>query len=168
MDSLYIVLIYECKIFLDMYSKTIYTIYIVMKTQAPINALTLIGAESAQPKPYRCSSLIIRLLAVDLKRRFTMTCHNCRIECKRHGKDRRGHQRYQCHQCRKTFLEPQEKPLEGMYLPVEKAEMVIRLLLEGNSVSSVERLTEVHHTTILKLLVLAGDKERTDHGREDP
>lgn len=32
------------------------------------------------------------------------------------------------------------------------------LLLEGNSVSSVERATDVHHTTILKLLVLAGEK----------
>jgi IS1 family transposase len=45
-----------------------------------------------------------------------------------------------------------------MYLPIEKAEMVLRMLLEGNSVSSVERITEVHHTTILKLLVLAGEK----------
>jgi len=45
-----------------------------------------------------------------------------------------------------------------MYLPIEKAEMVLRLLLEGNSISSVERATEVHHTTILKLLVLAGEK----------
>jgi len=36
--------------------------------------------------------------------------------------------------------------------------MVLRLLLEGNSVSSVERITEVHHTTILKLLVRAGEK----------
>ena len=36
--------------------------------------------------------------------------------------------------------------------------MVLKLLLEGNSVSSVERITEVHHTTILKLLVLAGEK----------
>ncbi len=32
-----------------------------------------------------------------------MTCHNCRIECKRHGKDRKGYQRYQCHQCRKPI-----------------------------------------------------------------
>jgi IS1 family transposase len=45
-----------------------------------------------------------------------------------------------------------------MYLAVGKAEMVLKLLLEGNSVSSVERITEVHHTTILKLLVLAGEK----------
>src|SRR5258706_185893 len=36
--------------------------------------------------------------------------------------------------------------------------MVLRLLLEGNSVSSVERLTEIHKATILKLLVLAGEK----------
>ncbi len=36
--------------------------------------------------------------------------------------------------------------------------MVLSLLLEGNSVSSVERATGVHHTTILKLLVLAGEK----------
>ncbi len=43
-----------------------------------------------------------------------------------------------------------------MYLPVEKAELVLALLLEGNSASTVERVTDVHHTTILKLLVLAG------------
>jgi IS1 family transposase len=55
-------------------------------------------------------------------------------------------------------MEPQARPLEGMYLPIEKAELVLRLLLEGNSVSSVERITEVHHSTILKLLVLAGEK----------
>jgi len=87
-----------------------------------------------------------------------MTCHNCRIECKRKGFDRKGNQRYQCRQCSKTFLEPQEDHLDAMYLPIEKAEMVLKLLLEGNSVSSVERVTEVHHTTILKLLVLAGEK----------
>jgi transposase-like protein len=87
-----------------------------------------------------------------------MTCHNCRTECRKFGKHRNGLSRYQCRQCHKTFTEPQEKPLDGMYLPIEKAEMVLRMLLEGNSVSSVERLTEVHHTTILKLLVLAGEK----------
>ena len=87
-----------------------------------------------------------------------MTCHSCRIECKRHGRDRKGNQRYQCRQCSKTFLTPQDKPLDGMYLPIEKAEMVLKLLLEGNSVSTVERITSIHHGTILKLLVLAGEK----------
>jgi transposase-like protein/IS1 family transposase len=87
-----------------------------------------------------------------------MTCHSCRVECKRKGKDRKGNQRYQCRQCSKWFGEHKEKPLDGMYLPIENAEMVLKLLLEGNSVSTVERVTEVHHTTILKLLVLAGEK----------
>ncbi len=45
-----------------------------------------------------------------------------------------------------------------MYLPIDKAELVLSLLLEGNSISSVDRVTEIHHTTILKLLVLAGEK----------
>ena len=87
-----------------------------------------------------------------------MTCHNCRAECKRDGRDRKGNQRFKCRQCSKVFLAPREKPLDGMYLPIERAEMVLKLLLEGNSVSTVERVTEVHHTTILKLLVLAGEK----------
>ena len=86
-----------------------------------------------------------------------MTCHNCRIDCRKFGK-RANRQRFQCTQCRKVFTDPRDQTLDGMYLPIEKAEMVIRLLLEGNSVSSVERITEVHHTTILKLLVLAGEK----------
>jgi transposase-like protein/IS1 family transposase len=87
-----------------------------------------------------------------------VTCHNCRIECKRKGRDRCGRQRYQCRQCSKTFLEAQEKPLDGMYLPMDRAEMVLKLLLEGSSVSTIERVTGVHHGTILRLLVLAGEK----------
>ncbi len=78
-----------------------------------------------------------------------MTCHNCRTECKRKGRDRKGNQRYQCRQCSRWFQEPQDKPLEGMYLPVDKAEMILKLLLEGNSVSSVARVTGAHHGTIL-------------------
>ena len=86
-----------------------------------------------------------------------MTCHNCRTECRKFGK-RKNRQRYQCNQYRKVFTDARDDTLDGMYLPVEKAEMVLRLLLEGNSVSSVERITDIHHTTILKLLVLAGEK----------
>ena len=57
-----------------------------------------------------------------------MTCHSCRIECRRFGKHRNGLQRYRCHQCRKTSTEPHERPLDGMYLAEEKAELVLRLL----------------------------------------
>jgi len=52
-----------------------------------------------------------------------------------------------------------------MTTPVEKAELVLKLLLEGNSVSSVVRLTDVHQKTILKLLVMAGEKCERIMGR---
>lgn len=42
----------------------------------------------------------------------------------------------------------------------------VRMLLEGNSVSSVVRLTDVHQKTILKLLVLAGEKCEQFMGRK--
>jgi IS1 family transposase len=45
-----------------------------------------------------------------------------------------------------------------MYTSIDQAEIVLKLMLEGNSISSIERVTGVHHTTILKLLVLAGEK----------
>jgi IS1 family transposase len=45
-----------------------------------------------------------------------------------------------------------------MRLPIERAEMILKLLVEGASVRSIERLTDVHRDTILKVLVLAGEK----------
>lgn len=86
-----------------------------------------------------------------------MTCHNCRTDCRKFGK-RGNRQRYQCSQCHRVFTDARDSTLEGMYLPLEKAELVLRMMLEGNSISSIERLTEVHHTTILKLLLIAGQK----------
>ena len=86
-----------------------------------------------------------------------MTCHSCRTECRKFGK-RKNRQRYQCQQCRKVFTDARDNTLDGMYVPVERAELVLKMLLEGNSVSSVVRLTDVHQKTILKLLVMAGEK----------
>jgi transposase-like protein/IS1 family transposase len=87
-----------------------------------------------------------------------MTCHNCNSRCKKFGKHRNGLQRFRCKQCRKTFTEDHATPLGGMYTRLEDATKVIELLTEGCSVSTVERVTGIHHTTILSLLVLVGDK----------
>lgn len=87
-----------------------------------------------------------------------MTCHNCQIKAVKIGKDRKGNQRFRCNSCRKTFQEQQEKPLENMRLPMDKALMCLRLLVEGNSIRSTERITGVEKKTILSLLVLAGEK----------
>ncbi|SRR5258708_2463839 len=88
-----------------------------------------------------------------------MTCHNCSSVCKKSGKfGPKRIQRYRCNQCRKTFSEEQSKPLDTMRLSLEKAELVLNLLLEGNSIRSIQRITGVHQVTILNLLVLAGEK----------
>ena len=45
-----------------------------------------------------------------------------------------------------------------MYLPMDKAETILKMLVEGISIRSIERLTEVHRDTILRLLVKAGER----------
>lgn len=87
-----------------------------------------------------------------------MVCHNCEELAKKHGRDRKGLRRFRCVPCNRTFTEYQEKPLEGMYLPLEKATQIVSMLLEGMSLRSVSRLTGVEMHTILRLLVLAGEK----------
>lgn len=87
-----------------------------------------------------------------------MTCHNCQSNCNRFGKHRNGLQRYRCSQCRRTFTEDHTRPLADMRLPVEKAIAIVRLFVEGCSVRSIERITSVHRDTILRVLVLAGER----------
>ena len=87
-----------------------------------------------------------------------MTCHNCCTSCSKHGRDRKGDQRWRCRQCAHTFTESHDKPLDDMRLPFDKAVLCLRLLVEGNSVRSVERITDVHRDTILRLLVVAGER----------
>ena len=87
-----------------------------------------------------------------------MTCHNCRAQCRHYGKHRNGLQRYQCASCGKTFTEPHERPFDTMYTGQERGLLALRMLMEGNSVRSTERLTDIHRDTILKLLVLCGER----------
>ncbi|MGA9059997.1 MAG: IS1 family transposase [Terriglobia bacterium] len=86
-----------------------------------------------------------------------MTCHNCKTQCKKFGKDRKGNQRFRCCQCYKTYSERPDK-LDGTYLLTEKVAQIIRLFVEGCSVRSIERITETHRDTILNVLVLAGER----------
>jgi transposase-like protein/IS1 family transposase len=87
-----------------------------------------------------------------------VTCHNCQIACNRFGKHRNGLQRFRCSQCRKTFTESHQRPLDEMRIPLDKATMILKLLVEGTSVRSIERVTQVHRDTILRLLILAGER----------
>jgi transposase-like protein/IS1 family transposase len=89
-----------------------------------------------------------------------VTCHNCQTLCNRFGKHRNGLQRYRCAQCRKTFTEDHAQPLGEMRLPMEKAESILKLLVEGMSIRSIERVTSVHRDTIMRLLLVAGERSQ--------
>lgn len=45
-----------------------------------------------------------------------------------------------------------------MTVPEDKALLAIQLLIEGTSIKSAERITGLHRDTILRLLVLAGER----------
>jgi transposase-like protein/IS1 family transposase len=88
-----------------------------------------------------------------------VNCPDCEgVKIKKFGKDRKGNQRFQCLTCKKTFQPERDKPLGEMILAVDKAIAVLRLLVEGCSIRSTERLTGVHRDTILSLLETVGEK----------
>jgi IS1 family transposase len=45
-----------------------------------------------------------------------------------------------------------------MVTPEDKALLAIQLLIEGTSIRSIERITQLHRDTIMRLLVLAGER----------
>jgi transposase-like protein/IS1 family transposase len=88
----------------------------------------------------------------------TMTCKECGVRCQRFGTHRNGLRRFRCPQCKRTLTEPHKLTLGEMYVSEEKALLVLQLLLEGNSIRSTQRLTDIDQNTIMKMLVLAGEK----------
>src|ERR1700683_2310097 len=87
-----------------------------------------------------------------------MVCHNCEIEAKKHGKDRKGNQRWKCERCNKTYSERPEKPIARTYVPADRLLSIVKLLVEGCSIRTIERVTGTHRDTILSLLVQLGEK----------
>lgn len=86
-----------------------------------------------------------------------MTCPDCNSPSKKYGSHRNGLQRFRCKGCGRTFTEDHDKLLGEMRLPLERALMCLQLLVEGSSVRAIGRITGVHKTTVLNLLVLAGE-----------
>jgi transposase-like protein/IS1 family transposase len=85
-----------------------------------------------------------------------MNCPTCKVIAKKNGKDRTSAQKFRCAVCGRIFT---DKPkLEGKKLAADKIELCIRLLVEGNSVRSTERISGVHRDTILRLLETVGER----------
>jgi transposase-like protein/IS1 family transposase len=88
----------------------------------------------------------------------TMTCEACKVDCQRFGKHRNGLRRFRCPICKKTYTEAHERTLDSMYVPADRAALAVQLLIEGNSIRSTERITKLDRNTIMRLLVLAGQR----------
>ena len=97
----------------------------------------------------------------DAKDEITMTCEDCQRICQKFGTHRNGLRRFRCPNCKKTYTEAHKRVMDSMYIPQEKAVLALRLLLEGNSIRSTERITELDRNTIMSLLVKAGDRCQT-------
>jgi transposase-like protein/IS1 family transposase len=104
------------------------------------------------------SSLYYRIMNSTQQAEITMTCDSCEVKCQRFGKHRNGLRRFRCPQCQKTFTEQHELTLGKMYVSEERVLLALQLLVEGNSIRSTMRISGVDQNTIMKMLVLAGEK----------
>ena len=94
-----------------------------------------------------------------------MECASCQGPTIKWGKDRNGHQRHRCKSCGVTITDTPPNPIAPLRLGMDRATLVLQLLVEGMSIRSTERVTGHHRDTITRLLVLAGDKcERCSTG----
>ncbi len=92
-------------------------------------------------------------------RLFAMICSSCKHENrKKHGRDQYGQQRFKCLLCGKTWIENQPKPFGRMNIAKDKAILCLRMLLEGNSIRTTQRLVGISRNTILDLLALIGSR----------
>jgi transposase-like protein len=88
-----------------------------------------------------------------------MVISACKHECtKKAGTDPRGNQRRQCLLCGKRFIDRTNRPLGDLRIPMDRAVMVLKLMLEGNSIRAIHRLTGVCLETIEALLLLVGER----------
>src|SRR4051812_23030160 len=86
-------------------------------------------------------------------KRSSMLCPTRNGSTRRVGYNRNGSQRYRCDECGATFTDEATRPADRRELAEEKVLMCLRMLLEGNSIRSVERRTGVDRYTIIDAMV---------------
>jgi transposase-like protein len=68
-------------------------------------------------------------------------------------------QRWKCTSCKNRFSEPHEKLTRDTFQSnPQAAERALHCLLEGCSIRSTERLTGLNRNTIMRLLLVAGER----------
>ena len=83
------------------------------------------------------------------------TCNHS--ERTKHGKDRKGNQRWKCSKCGATFTSDEQRPLGDMRIDLDDAVKVLGMLLEGMSIRACERICGMKADTICDLIVTVGE-----------
>ncbi|HEV2968674.1 MAG TPA: IS1 family transposase [Pirellulales bacterium] len=87
-----------------------------------------------------------------------MIAFNCQHENRtKHGKDRKGQQRWKCCDCGATFISDEQRPLGDMRIDLAEAVKVLKMLLEGMSIRACERICGMKRDTICDLILLVGE-----------
>lgn len=87
-----------------------------------------------------------------------MLCPICQTESRRFGFTHSGSQRYRCDACARTFTVESTRAVDRRRVDPAKMNLVLRLLLEGNSIRALERQLNVNRNTIMWGMVAAGEK----------
>lgn len=81
-----------------------------------------------------------------------MKCPNCNSTRTIKNGHRRGKQCYQCRACGRQFVEePKIQPY-----PAQVKELCLKMYLNGMGLREIERVTEIHHTTIINWIRQTG------------
>jgi transposase-like protein/IS1 family transposase len=86
-----------------------------------------------------------------------MFCPHCEGETRRFGRNRNGSQRYRCDVCEVTFTDETTRPVDRRFVEEPRMTLCLKMLLEGSSVRSTERVTGTYRNTILDAMVAAGE-----------
>src|SRR6266851_343775 len=92
-----------------------------------------------------------------------MTCIKCQHSTvKKFGRyGRHRTQRYRCTSCSATFSDPKPAPvLPGHTTDKDKAVQALSMMLEGMSIRAISRITGLHKSTILSLMLTAAESAR--------
>lgn len=91
-------------------------------------------------------------------RHVAMILITCQHEsAKKHGRDRKGNQRFRCLLCGATFAQASARPLGDMRITMKQATSALSILLEGSSIRATERITDLHRDTICDLILVVGN-----------
>ncbi|WP_319423355.1 IS1 family transposase [Pleurocapsa sp. FMAR1] len=83
-----------------------------------------------------------------------MKCPKCQSNRTIKNGHRRGKQCYKCHDCGRQYV---ESPVIRSY-PLEVKQLCLKMYLNGMGLRGIERVTEIHHTTIMDWVRQAGLK----------